>query len=192
MIKIHTRAHIKIVKLRKLLYTNYIPFLLILISLHVSAQPSGGPYGPISQTYELPENAGKIFYVSPNGTSKDTGESINRPTTLEAAIGRVKTGDAIILRGGTYRIGNLFLNQGIIIQPYKNEQPVLKGTYIATDWKDLGNGLWVTSWPRLFPSSPLKWWMRHRQGKDTPLYRFNNDMVFIDGKFLQAVGWYRL
>ena len=23
----------------------------------------------------------------------------------------------------------------------------------------------------------------------TPLHKFNNDMVFIDGKFLQSAGW---
>jgi hypothetical protein len=31
--------------------------------------------------------------------------------------------------------------------------------------------------------------VRDREGQKTPLYRFNNDMVFIDGRFLQAVGW---
>jgi len=83
------------------------------------------------------------------------------------------------LRGGTYRSGNLILNQGITIQPYKDEQLVLKGTFIATEWKDLGNGLWTTSWSRLFPSKPDNWWRRHREGKKTPLYRFNNYMVFV-------------
>jgi parallel beta-helix repeat protein len=92
------------------------------------------------------------------------------------------------MRGGTYRAGNLLLNQGITIQPYADEQPVLKGTFIATDWKDLGNGLWKTSWSRLFPSKPDGWWNRDVFGKQTPLYRFNNDMVFVDGRFLQSVG----
>jgi hypothetical protein len=158
-------------------------------SLLISAQPSGGPYGPIQQTYDLPREAGKIYYVAPNGQPEESGESPGNPTTLEAAIERVETGDAIIMRGGTYRTGDLKLNQGITIQPYADEQPVLKGTYIATEWKDLRNGLWTTSWDRLFPSKPDDWWRRHRHGKETPLYRFNNDMVFVDGKFLQAVGW---
>ena len=120
----------------------------------VMAQPSGGPYGPIQQTYDLPEGAGKIYYVSPDGKPDQTGEALSNPTTIEAAIEKVKTGDAIIMRGGTYRTGNLFLNQGIIIQPYKDEQPVLKGTFIASEWKNLGNGLWTTSWDRLFPYKP--------------------------------------
>lgn len=162
---------------------------LISIPVTLSAQPSGGPYGPIQQNYDLPKVTGKIYYVSTDGTAENPGESLSQPTSMEAAIERVVTGDAIVMRGGTYRTGNLTLNQGITIQPYANEQPVLKGTYIASDWRNLGNGLWVTKWSRLFPSKPDSWWVRERQGKETPLYKFNNDMVFIDGKFLQATGW---
>jgi parallel beta-helix repeat protein len=161
----------------------------IFSSLPLTAQPSGGPYGPIQQTYELPKDAQKIYYAAPDGNAQESGESLGNPTTLEAAIERVETGDAIILRGGTYRTGDLILNQGITIQPYADEQPVLKGTYIATEWKEHRNGLWTTSWAHLFPSRPAHWWRRQRHGKETPLHRFNNDMVFIDGKFLQAVGW---
>jgi parallel beta-helix repeat protein len=161
---------------------------IILGSSALTAQPSGGPYGPIRQTYDVPREAGKIFYVAPDGKSEESGESLNHPTTIEAAMERVKTGDAIVMRGGTYRTGNLLLNQGITIQPYADELPVLKGTFVASEWKNLGNGLWKASWSRLFPSKPDTWWSRDRFGKETPLYRFNNDMVFVDGKFLQAVG----
>jgi hypothetical protein len=37
---------------------------------------------------------------------------------MEAAIDRVVTGDAIVMRGGVYRTGGLVLNQGITLQPY--------------------------------------------------------------------------
>ncbi len=164
-------------------------FGIIFSALPAIAQPSGGPYGPIQQTYELPKVTGKIYYVSPDGQSEASGKTLEQATTLESAIERVKTGDAIILRGGVYRTGQLTLNQGITVQPYRNEQPVLKGTYIATEWIDLKNGLWVTAWSHLFPAKPDDWWRRHREGKRTPQYKFNNDMVFVDGKFLQAVGW---
>jgi parallel beta-helix repeat protein len=153
-----------------------------------SAQPSGGPYGPIQQTYQLPKVEGKIYFVAVDGRADQPGESLAKPTSLEAAIERVHTGDAIVLRGGTYRTGNLLLNQGITIQPYADEQPVLKGTIVASEWKNLGNGLWKTSWSRFFPAKPDTWWSRDRFGKDTPLYIFNNDMVFVDGRFLKTVG----
>ena len=129
------------------------------------AQPSGGPYGPIMQRYELPSGANKIYYVAADGKFEASGETLADPTSLEAAIERVRTGDAIVMRGGTYRTGNLLLNQGVTIQPYEDEQPVLKGTYVASEWQNLGNGLWVTKWSHLFPSKPDPWWQRDREGK---------------------------
>jgi hypothetical protein len=157
--------------------------------LPVSSQPSGGPYGPIRQGYALPTGAGRIYYVAVDGLAGQSGESLSKPTTLESAIERVRTGDAIVMRGGTYRTGGLQLNQGITIQPYADEEPVLKGTQIASRWENLGTGLWTTKWSRLFPEKPAGWWRRDREGKKTPLWRFNNDMVFVDGRFLQSVGW---
>jgi parallel beta-helix repeat protein len=164
-------------------------FYLIIGLQSTNAQPSGGPYGPVQQNYDLPKVSGKIYFASPDGKAEQSGETLSNPTTIEAAIEQVKTGDAIVLRGGTYRTGNLILNQGITIQPYANEEPILKGTYVASNWENLRNGLWTTSWSHLFPSKPDDWWRRNREGKKTPLYRFNNDMVFVNGKFLQAVGW---
>ena len=165
-----------------------ITFLMLLLLMPLSAQPSGGPYGPVRQKYDLPSVKGKIYYAAPEGNAGATGESLSFPITIEAAFEKVRSGDAIILRGGTYRTGNLILNQGITIQPYGNEQPVLKGTRIAREWINLGNGLWTAIWPDLFPQEEPAWfWSRARYGKDMPLCRLNNDMVFIDGKFLQAV-----
>lgn len=153
------------------------------------SQPSGGPYGPIMQTYALPAVEGRIYYVATDGTAEATGESLSAPTTIEKAIERVKTGDAIVMRGGTYRTGNLVFNQGITLQPYKDELPVLKGTMVAKDWQSLRNGLWTTKWTHLFPKKPADWWQRNRSGKTTPLHRFNDDMVFVDGKFLQSAAY---
>jgi hypothetical protein len=153
------------------------------------AQPSGGPYGPVPQTYAVPADAAHVYYVAPDGRADAPGTTLAQPSTLEAAIARVTTGDAIILRGGTYRTGNLTLNQGVTLQPYADEHPVLKGTQLATRWEPQVSGLWRTAWSHLFPSKPDTWWRRSREGVKTPLYRFNNDMVFVDGEFLQAVGW---
>jgi len=161
--------------------------VLLFCSLPATAAPSGGPYGPVRQNYDLPKGAGKIYYVAPDGNAGESGETLARPTTLVSAIARVVTGDAIVMRGGTYRTGNLQLNQGITIQPYADEQPVLKGTQVADKWEHLENGLWKTSWTSLFPSKPADWWQQDRN-KGTPLHRFNNDMVFVDGRFLQSAG----
>ena len=163
--------------------------LFVMVSLRLGSQPSGGPYGPIQQNYDLPQTSGKIYYAAPDGKDENSGETLTLPTTLEHAISSVNSGDAIVLRGGVYRTGNLVFNQGIIMQPYRNERPVLKGTMVASEWTNLRNGLWKTSWSHLFPEKPESWWRRNWEGKKTPLHRFNNDMVFIDGKFLQSAGW---
>ena len=81
------------------------------------AQPSGGPYGPQPQTYEVPKDAAHVYYVAPDGSAAAPGATLEAPTTLASAIAKAVTGDALILRGGTYRTGNLVLNQGITIQP---------------------------------------------------------------------------
>ncbi len=92
------------------------------------------------------------------------------------------------MRGGIYRTGNLTFNQGITIQPYRDEQPVLNGTLVAKNWEKSTDGLWVTQWDYLFPAGPESWWRRDREEKFTPLHRFNNDGIFIDGKFLESAG----
>jgi len=152
------------------------------------AHPSGGPYGPVDRHYEVPKS-GHVYYVAPDGRDDAAGNSIDQPTTLEAAIERVVTGDAVVLRGGVYRTGGLLLNQGVTLQPYGEERPVLKGTRVASEWEALRDHVWRTAWVQLFPAKPLAWWRREREGMRTPLHRFNNDMVFVDGELLQSAGW---
>lgn len=154
----------------------------------VSAQPSGGPYGPVDRHYDIP-TAAHVYYVAPEGKAESPGTELAAPTTLEAAVARVVTGDAIVLRGGVYRTGGLELSQGVTLQPYGGERPVLKGTLVATQWEALSGNVWRTPWKRLFPASPLGWWQRNREGMRTPLHRFNNDMVFVDGQLLKSAGW---
>ncbi len=161
---------------------------LLFAAAPLCAQPSGGPYGPIDQRYELPK-AAHVYYVGPDGNAASPGTSLEQPTTLESAIDRVVTGDAVILRGGVYRTGGLVLNQGITLQPYLDERPILKGTQIADKWEALRGHVWRTPWKRLFPSAPQGWWRREREIMRTPLHRFNNDMVFVDGEPLKSAGW---
>lgn len=163
--------------------------MVLFAALSLRAQPSGGPYGPIHQTYTVPKNAAHVFYVAPNGRAENAGRALDDPTSLEAAIASAVTDDVIVLRGGTYRTGGLLVNQGITLQPYADEHPVIKGTMVATNWEGLRDNVWRTTWPTLFPQKPADWWRREREGMRTPLHRFNNDMVFFDGRFLQSAGW---
>jgi len=152
------------------------------------AAPSGGPYGPVARHYAVPAEAAHVYYVAPDGRAEAAGTTLTEATTLEAAIERVVTGDAIILRGGTYRTGGLVLNQGVTLQPYADERPILKGTEVAKDWIPQSNGLWRIAWTKLFPAAPADWWRREHEGRKTARWLFNNDMVFVDGEPLRAVG----
>lgn len=145
-------------------------------------------YGPVDMVYEVPQIEGTVFFVSPEGDPLADGLSLGNPTTIEQAVMRVVTGDAIVLRGGVYRTGNLTFNQGITIQPYLDEKPVLKGTKIASEWVEVEEGLWVTEWNYLFPAGTEPWWRREREEQFTPMHRFNNDGVFVDGQYLQSAG----
>ena len=170
-------------------------FTIILLALGMAsctqaptAEPLDIVYGPIEQVYEIPETEGQIYYVSPDGDAAAEGLSLEAPTSIESAIARVVSGDVIIMREGVYRTGNLFFNQGITIQPYKDEKPVLNGTLIADNWQQGADSLWFTQWDYLFPGQPEDWWVRERNEEFTPLHRFNNDVVFIDGQYLQSAG----
>lgn len=150
--------------------------------------PDKSSYGPQPINYELPDIKGKIYYVAPNGDLNSEGLDSLKPTSIESAIAKAVTGDAVIMRDGTYRTGNLTFNQGIIIQAYKNESPVLKGTLVAENWNKTPEGLWSIKWEHLFPAAPESWWNRKWEERFTPLHRFNNDGIFIDGKFLESAG----
>ncbi|MCX7876858.1 MAG: right-handed parallel beta-helix repeat-containing protein [Melioribacteraceae bacterium] len=164
--------------------------LLLILFLYnkIYTQPSGGPYGPIKMNYEIPKNK-NIIYVSTDGNESNSGKELNNPTTIEKAIRIAKSGDYIILRGGVYRTGNLITNQGINIQPYLNEDVTFKGTFLANNWVRISNNIWKTKWNNLFPEKPADWWRREVDGIKTPLHKFNNDMVFVNGEMLQSCGW---
>jgi len=163
--------------------------LVLVVAGSVRAHPSGGPYGPQAVRYELPKVSGKIYYTAPGAPAEASGLSLEQPCSLPSAIARVVTGDAIVLRGGEYRTGSLKLNQGVVIQPYADEQPLLKGTEIASEWTKQKNGLFRTKWAHLFPGKPADWWRRESVGAKTPRHRFNMDMVFVDGRRLHSAGW---
>ena len=101
---------------------RFIRFLVFFFVVGVVyAQPSGGPYGPIDQRYGIPK-AGKV-YRAPDGKSDAAGAELAHPTTIEAAMERVVTGDAIVLRGGIYRTGGLVLNRASRYSPTKRSIP---------------------------------------------------------------------
>ncbi|WP_404424189.1 right-handed parallel beta-helix repeat-containing protein [Nibricoccus sp. IMCC34717] len=151
------------------------------------AQPSQGPHGPVRQTYTAPAGV-RVLHVAPNGADKAEGSEA-APLSLAQALAVARTGDVVVLQGGEYRCGDFTLNQGVTLQPRGDDQPVIKGTEVATTWEKLPSGLWRTKWTKLFPGKPQSWWWRENENTRTPLHLFNNDLVFIDGHRLKTAGW---
>ena len=58
---IPARLNTKAIKINLMFLINFIFFLITFNVFPVNAQPSGGPLRTISQTYEIPKAAGKIF-----------------------------------------------------------------------------------------------------------------------------------
>jgi parallel beta-helix repeat protein len=145
-------------------------------------------YGPVDMVYDEPEVPGTIYYAAPDGDAASDGLAANTPTSIENAISNADGGDAVVMRGGIYRTGNLEFNQGITIQAYRDENPVLNGTLVAESWSQVEDSLWATDWDYLFPAGTEVWWNRERNEEHTPMHRFNNDGVFVDGQFLQSAG----
>ena len=53
-------------------------FIIVFVQGLATAQPSGGPYGPLSQTYSVPDNVNNIYYVAPDGKEKNTGKTLQQ------------------------------------------------------------------------------------------------------------------
>ena len=74
-----------------------IAVLEIFVCSITMAQPSGGPYGPVDQSYSIPETSAGIYYVAPDGNVNEPGTNQDEPTTIEQAFRQVVSGDYIIL-----------------------------------------------------------------------------------------------
>ncbi len=132
-----------------------------------------GPFGPQEKSYPAP--AGAIF-VAPNGVATASGNTLENPTTLPAAISNAKTGDVIVLRGGNYHAGDMSFSTKITIQAYLNEKPVIKGSSVAGNWTKDG-AAWFTMWNTLFKIPEPNWYL----ASFGPRCYWWGDMVFING-----------
>lgn len=85
--------------------------------------------------------SGATYYVAPNGNDANAG-TIDRPwKTLNSAVAKLKAGDTLFARGGTYAELVLINNSGtagdpITIAAYSGESPVIDGATLSlrNDW----------------------------------------------------------
>lgn len=140
-----------------------------------------GPFGRLNRSYSPPDGA---IYVAVDGDPASGGGSLATPTTIESAIANAQTGDTIVMRGGTYRTGDLHFDTQITIQPYRDERPVLRGSAVATNWIREG-AYWFTPWQTLFDYGVPTW---HRPDRHGPAFKWDGDLVVVDDTMFRPVG----
>ncbi|MCK5853316.1 DUF1565 domain-containing protein, partial [bacterium] len=82
-------------------------------------------------------NSNSGLYVSPNGKNTNIGSKTHPLKTLQKAIDLANPGETIFIREGVYR-EQVTIPAGknrVVLQSFKNEKTVLKGSDLFTDWK---------------------------------------------------------
>lgn len=101
-----------------------------------SSDQDGGPKDPTAAgahfpiTYDLATLTGDVRFVAPDGKDSATGTTDAPFASLSKAIASAKTGSTIVLRGGTYRQGNLVIpaSKLLTIVAYSGETPTFLGS----------------------------------------------------------------
>jgi hypothetical protein len=86
------------------------------------------------------------FHVAPNGSDTNPGTQAQPFATLEKVRDAAKSGDRIVLKGGTYQLGETLVlgpqNSGVTWMAASGETPVLSGGVVVTGWTPDKNGIW--------------------------------------------------
>ncbi len=117
-----------------------------------------------STNYTPPSGA---YYVSPNGSTTNTGKAYGSPWPLVHAINNAPAGATIVMLGGDYRSLNAqTLRPGgsskqLIFQAASGEKPWIKGSAVVTGWTEMTIGttkVWKynSNWAHPFPASLLR------------------------------------
>ena len=164
--------------------------LLVAGARPAAAQPSGGPYGPVPQTY-APRRTRPT-----STTSRPTGSADAAGTTL-AAADDARGGD----RAGGHRRRDRHARRRLPHGRPEAEPGDHAAALRATSGpssrarasRRSGRRCATTCGGRRGRRSSRRsrsaGGSANREGTRTPLHRFNNDMVFVDGELLQSAGW---
>lgn len=111
------------------------------VSVTPTPQKSAGAALPI--TYDTSSIVGTAHYVATTGSdAKGSGRAASPFATLAKAYSASQPGDTIVMRGGTYRQGNVTIlpSKQVTITAYSGEIPVFVGSKVASDeWKTEGS-----------------------------------------------------
>ena len=168
-----------------------------------TAAPTSAPTAAPTAAPTLPPTTGKAWYVSPSGTSSNSGSS-SSPWSLSYALGHpaaLKPGDVVWVRGGTYSGAFTLKVKGsstapITIRAYPGERATLKydGSYVL----DIADSYYVNLWGLEITSSyssrgttrpDSAYGIRTNQGSASHHIKFIN-MVVHDVR-AQGISWFQ-
>lgn len=99
---------------------------------------------PSSLTSASAQN-GQTLHVSTSARPGSGDGSRNSPfATIGAAVAAAEAGDTIEVAAGTYREGEIHVDDGVTIRAAAGATPVLSGAVVPTSWSSSGNGTWAT------------------------------------------------
>jgi hypothetical protein len=104
---------------------------------------------PIS--YSLGSLSGTVRYVATNGSDTSGTGSVSAPyATLSKAVSVATANDSVVVRGGTYRQGNVSISTSktLKIMAYPGEIPVFNGAQVASGWVTDGSLQYIPYTPR--------------------------------------------
>jgi len=92
------------------------------------------------------------FYVAPDGNDANPGTRTKPFATLQAAVNTLRPGDALLIRGGTYRETVVFPRSGtaeqpITLKPYRGEKVIVSGCEPVTGWTRHEGNIWKAAMP---------------------------------------------
>ncbi len=99
--------------------------------------------------YPFPSDA--KFVAATGNDSSGNGTQTQPYKTLLKAIQLSIAGGTIVLREGTYRMGDVIVNKKLIIQPFPHEKVWIRGSLEADEWQTTSDGLWTKQWPYHIP-----------------------------------------
>ena len=112
------------------------------------------------------------LYVSVSGADTNAGTSVDAPLrSVRKAAALALPGDTIFVKDGIYREAVAFARSGahdrpITLKAYSNETVSVRGSETVTNWRNIGEGVWVlTNWV------------------------VNSQQVFVDGERQRQLGW---
>ena len=117
----------------------------------------------------------QTYYVSVNGSDSNSGKTPEQALqSIQAGVNKLRAGDSLLIRGGTYRETVSISCSGehdkpIVIQAFKDEQVVISGCDPVSDWKKHEGNIW---------KAPMPWTMG--KGRNQVFY---NGQAMIEARF---------